>query len=613
MITTRTGMLDLQWDLARAQSELEFYRSHPCGRLALVPAKRNYLVKYFQQDVFYAAEKDMWSGSRELRDWIITNRVHYLGVDQDRLTTENVLSAFKIMGLHYGYSHFNPLWFKWFVSRYGVKSCYDPCGGWGHRLLGGLGLDKYAYNDLSEPTRRNVDRMIDALGIENAETTCEDARTFTPRGEFDAMFTCPPYFNVEKYPCGGFADRLEFNRFMDSLFDVFDRLPGCRTFGIVVREDLLGRGGWSERFPLNVQASHLTDGKKRRTEYLYVFKKGPDDEKQGSMRETGHIQDDPPQLRESREDKGQGPVLGEASDIRRRVRDEAAERVVRPVEWDEKLNEEIRELVEKFPRNFSRMIESKGFKGRYEDRSRLAEYVRSATPLLDDPFYTVKTKVYWILHRMEDFPKCEICGKPVADWNVKKLKDPYRRFCSAECQYACKATQDKIRSTCRERYGTDNVFQRRDIMESIASRQDEIKRKKYLTHKKNNSFHTSSGEIECNRMIAAKYPDVIPQYTSDAYPFQCDFYIPSIDTYVEYQGSWTHGGHPFDPASETDLAQLAKWRSKNTAYYDNAIETWTVRDVRKRSFAAQAKLNYVELWSIDDAEQWLKEKQNDRS
>ena len=28
---------------------------------------------------------------------------------------------------------------------------------------------------------------------------------FIPNEEFDTMFTCPPYFNVEKYECDGYT------------------------------------------------------------------------------------------------------------------------------------------------------------------------------------------------------------------------------------------------------------------------------------------------------------------------------------------------------------------------------------------------------------------------
>lgn len=683
-ISSQLEELQIEWNADRAKAELKFYADAVCETLQTAVSKRNYLVKYFQQDVFYAVEKELWKSSPELREKLIANRMKYLGVDQSSLTVEKMLLGFKIAALHHGYSHFNPLWFKWFTLKYGVKVCYDPCGGWGHRMLGSNALDMYIYNDLSKPTKLNVDRMARELGLANVETHCEDARTFVPDKDFDAMFTCPPYFNLEKYPCGDFKDRSDYDGFVSSLFKVFESRQSCHVFGIVTREDLMPRTDYCERFQLNACSSHLSR-KKRLNEYLYVFTKGNNkNEEPRSMRETGDNQDDPAQLREVGEDKGQGAVLEKDDNLRRRVSGKAPVRTVdrrerpEPVKWNDEYDKQIRDLVERFPKNFARMITSKGFRGRYEDRSSLAEYIDSVTPLLADPFYTLKTKVYWVLHRLEDFPTCEICGKPITDWNVKKLKDPYRRFCCRDCQYKSEATQDKIRSTCMDRYGVVSVFQRRDVKDKIASKQDEMIRKRGQTKfarfgnsgfnnaekakktrvekygsvwnlqkcketwsakygadnpnkiskdateeqtrnrenvkskrlsalRANGTFNTSTPEKTCYEKLLGKFKDVKRQYKSKDYPFACDFYIPEIDTYVEYQGSWTHGGHPFDANSASDQEQLERWKAKSTKYYDIAINTWTVRDVRKRETAATNKLNFVELWNMEDFDRWLSE------
>jgi thiamine kinase-like enzyme len=144
---------------------------------------------------------------------LIENRVKYLKKDVSSLTHLDILNGFKRSGLFYGYSHFNPLWFKWFLNKFNVKICYDPTGGWGHRLLGALNIEKYIYNDLSMNTKLNVDRIIDFFKIKNVDTYCKDAKTFTPDDNFDAMFTCPPYFNVEKYECEEI--NIVWNRYID--------------------------------------------------------------------------------------------------------------------------------------------------------------------------------------------------------------------------------------------------------------------------------------------------------------------------------------------------------------------------------------------------------------
>lgn len=51
--------------------------------------------------------------------------------------------------------------------------------------------------------------------------------------------------------------------------------------------------------------------------------------------------------------------------------------------------------------------------------------------------------------------------------------------------------------------------------------------------------------------------------------------------------------------NKDDIHKLNIWKSKDTEYYNNAIETWTKRDVNKRNIANKNKLNYLEIFSCD--------------
>ena len=51
---------------------------------------------------------------------------------------------------------------------------------------------------------------------------------------------------------------------------------------------------------------------------------------------------------------------------------------------------------------------------------------------------------------------------------------------------------------------------------------------------------------------------------------------------------------------------LESWKGKNKEYYNNAINTWSVRDVNKRNIAVQNNLNYIEFWNINELKDWLK-------
>ena len=167
------------------------------------------------------------------------------------------------------------------------------------------------------------------------------------------------------------------------------------------------------------------------------------------------------------------------------------------------------------------------------------------------------------------------------------------------------SAQQKFRQTCLKRYGSEHFAQSEYYKSKLASRsQDqiqEISRKQYLTHLKNNSFNTSKPEDLYYEYLLTIYDkdDIVRQYRSDKYPFNCDFYIISEDLYIECNYSWTHGPHPFNEDSDEDRELLKQWelKSENSDYYKQAIYTWTNLDVRKQKIAKDNNLNYYVLYN----------------
>lgn len=119
----------------------------------------------------------------------------------------------------------------------------------------------------------------------------------------------------------------------------------------------------------------------------------------------------------------------------------------------------------------------------------------------------------------------------------------------------------------------------------------------YSTRKKNHSFNTSKTEDEMYKKLCEEYgtDDIKRNYKEDRrYPFACDFYIISLDKFIELNACWTHGGRAFDSNDEECIEQLNKWRKKaeKSEFYKNAIYTWTDLDVRKQKIAKANGLNY---------------------
>lgn len=255
--------------------EFEYYKhtdGYVCG-----PGHYNNIIKFFQQNEFFKYERYLFSIDN-IKNKIINNRKKYLNKSETELTNNDILLGFKKSGIYYGYSHFNPLNFKWFINKYNCKICFDPCGGWGHRLLGSMNLDLYIYNDLSFNIYNNINRIIDFFNIDNTVTYNNDAYEFIPEENYDSMFTCPPYYNIEHYECGDFESYDEYLLFIDSLFYAFISKKSCKYFGIVIREDLLPieykKISYEKYFINNKNSKHINKTiKHKNNEYLYIYNK----------------------------------------------------------------------------------------------------------------------------------------------------------------------------------------------------------------------------------------------------------------------------------------------------------------------------------------------------
>ena len=161
----------------------------------------------------------------------------------------------------------------------------------------------------------------------------------------------------------------------------------------------------------------------------------------------------------------------------------------------------------------------------------------------------------------------------------------------------------KARKTNLEKYGVDCILKREDVVKLKNS--EENKRKQYNTKKKNNTFNTSKIEQELEIELRKIFPKLKTQYKSEEYPFHCDYYIPELDLYIEYNGTWTHGFHFFDKDNQEDLDKLEKWKNKNSKYYNSAIKTWTQRDILKLETAIKNHLNYVVWFNQEQALDWI--------
>lgn len=157
----------------------------------------------------------------------------------------------------------------------------------------------------------------------------------------------------------------------------------------------------------------------------------------------------------------------------------------------------------------------------------------------------------------------------------------------------------KYKDTCLRKYGVDCYAKTKEYRDYIKAHRTEINQKQYNTKKKNNSFNISLKEDFLFDLLSKEY-EVKRQYKSEVYPYSCDFYIPILDLYIEYQGNWTHGPHPYIEELDAEAIEFIKNKSENSAFYKNAFIVWTKRDVQKRNEAIENNLNYLEIYPYID-------------
>ena len=166
--------------------------------------------------------------------------------------------------------------------------------------------------------------------------------------------------------------------------------------------------------------------------------------------------------------------------------------------------------------------------------------------------------------------------------------------------------KNKIKQTCLERYGVEywNQSEYGRMVVSYFMSLPGTQAKINETKRKNHTFNTSKPEDKCYNILIEKYnkEDVLRQYKSDVYPFVCDFYIKSINTYIECNFHWTHCGHLFDSNNKDDINKLEQLneKAKTSKFYKNAIKVWTERDVNKHNVAKKNNLNYLTFYNEKD-------------
>lgn len=251
------------------------------------------VVKDAQRKVFYKRELELWNNNPLRRGkwgtvqaFLYANRYKYLNKLPYELTDRMLLRAFRISGLHMGYTSFNSSLMRQVIDKYNVKSVYDPCAGWGERMMtcGKLGVS-YEGCDINSELFDGYKKLYELIDGFKPVLHNNDSANQLVVSDADAIITCPPYKGIEVYTDNG-AENLGDEDFAAWWGEVVKNCShsNAKVFAVQTNQacrkvftDALAAQGWQLKEELlfdNNQKSHfhrVSGMTKREYESMLVF------------------------------------------------------------------------------------------------------------------------------------------------------------------------------------------------------------------------------------------------------------------------------------------------------------------------------------------------------
>ena len=116
------------------------------------------------------------------------------------------------------------------------------------------------------------------------------------------------------------------------------------------------------------------------------------------------------------------------------------------------------------------------------------------------------------------------------------------------------------------------------------------------------SVFASDAEKIVFQYLVAKFgkQDVYYQYgihPYDArYPYPCDFYIKSLDLFIELNVHYSHGNHWYDESNPDDKLRVKNLLETNNVKNVKSVKTWCDIDIKKRNAARLSGIKYLVFW-----------------
>lgn len=222
----------------------------------------------------------------------------------------------------------------------------------------------------------------------------------------------------------------------------------------------------------------------------------------------------------------------------------------------------------------------------------------------------IEENLYWLYYKIDKRPVCPVCGGYL---KFNKFISGYQRVCSHSCANLHPDTKEKLINTFNERYGVSSYMLTDDFRKKSKITIKKRNKENYYNKPYSNvTYYSSKGEQKIFSILKPIYPDLLQYYRDKRYSnprtnycWECDFYIPSLDLFIEYQGFRTHGPHPYNKNCVEDQLRLEKLQKQlnninlsngSRELLKNDISVWTKKDVYKRYIAQKNGIKLLEIY-----------------
>lgn len=177
---------------------------HPNEITAQKTTKSNKLIRKYMPHIY---EVEDHSGNNMITRWTEANLVKaFKSLDKPNATVNSNLSEIMRAIKFNRITIYSPIMSKSIIQELNCKTVFDPCIGWGGRMLGTTCLGKDYHYTGCEPFTKTYDGLIklcDDLGIhqqvELYNKPVEQIIDTIDDKTFDMCLTSPPYYNLEVY------------------------------------------------------------------------------------------------------------------------------------------------------------------------------------------------------------------------------------------------------------------------------------------------------------------------------------------------------------------------------------------------------------------------------